>query len=230
MRTLGAKQKIRILILVLATAVTCPAAEIGGGVDQSACLPGAFKIMRFGASDAKGKAGASFSVLFDASNYQANNFDSAAKSAMSTWSTVTGSAWRYNFAGYSSIPPASSDGRMSVTKGGTTLPPGVLAATLTTAVASTGEILDSDIFVNGAMPLSTSPGPADFDFESIVLHEMGHGLGLDHNDGCYITRTVMQSTIAAGAIARSLFPPEMDGLQYLYPAAGAPGPAIGITA
>lgn len=187
-------------------------------------------MIRFGTSDVKGKAGASFSVLFDAPNYQANNFDSSLKSAMSTWSTVSGSAWRYNFAGYSSTPASSADGRMSVTKGGTSFPAGVLAATLTTAIASTGEILDSDIFVNPVMPLSTAPGPADFDFESVLLHEMGHGFGLDHNDGCYATRTVMQSSIVPGAITRSLFPPEMDGVRYLYPAPGAPPPSVGITA
>ncbi|MBI3694140.1 MAG: matrixin family metalloprotease [Acidobacteria bacterium] len=194
-----------------------------GDVEQSACKPGGFKVLRFGSVEARGKAGASFNVQLDANNYQGNGFDAASRSAMATWSVVSGSNWRYVFSGYAA-GASSSDGQMTVQKGGTSFPQGVLAATLVSADSSTGQIVDSDTFFNPAVSFSAgSPGPGEFDFQSVALHEMGHGLGLDHNDGCYPSPTVMQSAIAAGAERRILFPPEIEGVRFLYPGTGPGG-------
>ncbi|HYM12001.1 MAG TPA: BACON domain-containing carbohydrate-binding protein [Bryobacterales bacterium] len=198
-------------------------AETGTAADQSACKPGGFKLLTFGTVEASGKAGASFNVLFDAANYRSNDFDSALRSAMSTWSTVSGSRWQYQFYGYLNGTPSSGDGQMEIAKGGYSFPSGVLATTLTSAIASTGQIVDSDTFFNPAVSFSANPGPGDFDFQTVALHEMGHGLGLDHNDGCYAVPTVMQSSIGAGVQRRSLFPPETAGVGYLYPGSGGVG-------
>lgn len=223
-----------ILALIMATALATAAAGLPAELDQAArqtaCKPGGFTLIRFnGGSEARGKADASFSVFLDSSATQG---DSAFRAAMSTWSSVSGSRWRYSLAGYRD-GVSSSDGQMSVLRGGRGFPNGVLATTLVTAVGSTGEIVDSDIFFNPEMRFSTAPGPGEFDFESVALHEMGHGLGLDHNDACSPARTVMQSALSSGALVRSLAGPEQEGARFLYPgfnAGGEGGSGVVVTA
>jgi len=212
-------QPVKIFSCLLAAATVALAAETLPDPAQAACKPSGFAVIRFSNGvEGQGQAEKNFGVSFDSANYQGNTFDNALRSAMASWSGVSGSAWRYTFAGYTSAAPASSDGRMTVSRGGMNFPSGVLATTMISAIAATGQIVDSDIFFNPSSNLVT--GGSGIDFESVALHEMGHGLGLDHNDGCYSTRTVMQSTIAAGTVARNLQPPEMDGVRYLYAGSG----------
>ena len=208
-----------IPVLLLALAVWARAADVATP-PQSLCKPGGFTVLTFdNGMEARGKADARLDVSFDAFEYQGNDFDAALRAAMSTWSGVSGSRWRYSFAGYTSTSASSRDGAMTVSRGSTSFPAGVLAVTVVSAVASTGQIVDADIFVNPTF----SFGPGDYDFESVVLHEMGHGLGLDHNDTCTASRTVMQSTIGRAVQARSLLSPEVEGLRYLYPASSGGG-------
>ncbi len=207
----------------LAFAVLCAAAEVGPVVPQTACQPGGFTLLQFsGGVVARPKPDGSFNVNLDNSAYQGNAFDAALRSAMSTWSSVGGSSWRYNFSGYTAALPSTGDGQMTVVSGGgRSFPSGVLATTMIRG-AGDGTIYDSDIFFNPAYNLTTTG--SGLDFESVALHEMGHGLGLDHNDGCYTTRTVMQSAIASDTQRRSLAPPEIEGLRYLYSGSGAAPP------
>ncbi len=214
----------RLAVFVLVLALIVPAAELPSDVPQLFCQPGGFVVSRFGgAVQVQPKAGASFNVFFDAAAYQSNAFDAALRAAMSSWSTVDGSAWSYNFAGYSNAAPSGSDGQMTVVRGGQSFPPGVLAVTIFRGVGSTGELIDSDIFFNSNAPITTSPGAGEYDFQSIALHEMGHGLGLDHNDACLPTPTVMHSTIGGAVQRRSLLPAEVEGVRFLYPGSPSGG-------
>ncbi len=209
-----------IPILFLGLAVWARAADVATPAPQSLCKSGGFSVLTLdNAVEVRGKADAKFDVSLDAFEYQGNDFDAALRSAMSAWSGVSGSRWRYAFAGYASTSASSRDGAMTVSRGGTSFPAGVLAVTVLSAVASSGQIVDADIFVNPTF----SFGAGDYDFESVVLHEMGHGLGLDHNDNCTASRTVMQSTIGRGVQSRSLLSPEVEGVRYLYPAGSGGG-------
>ncbi|HZS49734.1 MAG TPA: BACON domain-containing carbohydrate-binding protein [Bryobacterales bacterium] len=212
-----------MLVLFFAGAAACLAAGSGTTADDTACMQGGFKLITFGNTPVIGKAGASFNVFFDSAGFEGNSFDSALRSAMSSWSSVSASAWRYNFSGYTAAGASPNDQQMEIIKGGMSFPSGVLATTLVGALVSTGQITDSDTFFNPAYSLSTSPGPNDFDFQSVALHEMGHGLGLAHNDGCNPQPTVMQSAIAPGEQRRNLFSPELAGVTYLYPGSGGGG-------
>jgi len=66
------------------------------------------------------------------------------------------------------------------------------------------------------------------DVESVVLHELGHVLGLDHvND----TNEVMHPTIPVGDPQRSLGPGERTAMRLLYPSSAPAAPTcVGVTA
>ena len=218
---------MRILFLVLATASAGTAAELTEVAPQSLCRAGGFSAIRFNGTETRGKADARFNVFVDAANYQGRGFDAALRSAMAAWTGVPGARWSYSFSGFSPAPASSSDGEMTVVRGGASFGSGVLASTIITAQISTGHILDSDVFFNPEIRFATAQSQGEFDFESVALHELGHGLGLDHNDACSAARTVMYPTISVGAQVRSLFGPEVEGVRYLYPAAGG-GPGGGV--
>lgn len=62
------------------------------------------------------------------------------------------------------------------------LPPSALAITTVTFGASSGEIRDTDVQVNLTQPLSVSATARGNDLPTILLHEVGHVLGIDHSD------------------------------------------------
>ena len=83
-------------------------------------------------------------------------------------------------------------------------------------------IEDSDIFFNPALPVWPEPTNAQIDFESVVLHELGHALGLGHNDNCVVGPTIMESLVDLGEIRRTLSDSENEGVRYLYPSSSSP--------
>lgn len=46
-----------------------------------------------------------------------------------------------------------------------------------------GEIVETDIEINGAQPFAARPGEAGYDVLSALVHEVGHALGFDHSCG-----------------------------------------------
>lgn len=78
-------------------------------------------------------------------------------------------------------------------------------------------IRDSDIFFNPAIPFGVEPTSGEIDFETVLLHELGHSLGLDHNDNCVVGRTVMESVVDLQELRRDLSSSEMEGVRFLYP-------------
>jgi hypothetical protein len=214
------EMNMRNLWLGLMVVTLASAGDIGPGTVPSECFPGGFTLIEFpNGVQIQPKPDANFNVHFDADDYQGNAFDTALRTAMSNWSTVSGSGWRYNFADYTLLPPSSSDGQMTIVRGGMLLAPGVLAATLVSAFAN-GQLVDADIYFNPSVPWGTDGGAGAFDFQSVALHEQGHGLGLDHNDACTASPTVMESVIGLGVLRRTLQGPEQEGVRYLYPGAG----------
>jgi len=94
-----------------------------------------------------------------------------------------------------------------------------LAITSTTSAALTGEILDADIIFNPdpTLPFSTSPTtPAlSYDFETVLTHEVGHLLGLDHSA---ILSATMFPRVSLGVNApRALSADDIAGVSSIYP-------------
>jgi hypothetical protein len=98
-----------------------------------------------------------------------------------------------------------------------------LAVTLISKDASLARgIKDSDIFFNPAIPYGVDPISGEIDFEMVLMHELGHSLGLDHNDNCVVGRTVMESVVDLQEIRQELSSSEMEGVRFLYPTGGEP--------
>jgi hypothetical protein len=85
--------------------------------------------------------------------------------------------------------------------------------------ADTGEIWDADIEINGTGPSIGIDGSGEIDLQSLLTHEAGHMLGLDHSD-------VAGATMVAGYEAtdtslRSLESDDVTGICAIFPP-GAP--------
>lgn len=103
--------------------------------------------------------------------------------AFDTWQQVPGPGLTSEFVGFTSRDPISGDGMSVVGFRPRPELDRTLASTSFTVDDVTGEILEADIFVNSAFAWSVAPAgePGRFDVESILVHELGHLLGLGHS-------------------------------------------------
>ena len=163
----------------------------------------------------------------------ATELQDAVGRAFATWQAVPTSAITYQFAGATAALPGRDDGVSTLGFQSRPDMDRVLAATSFLVDASTGALIESDIFFNSAFAWSVAPaGEANrFDLESIALHEIGHLSGLAHSalgetelrEGG--GRRVLASeavmfpiAFAAGTIAgRTLKADDIAGISDLYP-------------
>ena len=91
-----------------------------------------------------------------------------------------------------------------------------VAKTTVTFDADTGEILDADIEINQANNnLTVSDEVIEYDLQSILTHEIGHLIGLDHSPDSDAT---MYASYEPGTVdQRSLSPDDMEAVCAAYP-------------
>lgn len=173
----------------------------------------------------------------DSNGVTAADVRGAVQRAATTWSTVSTANVRFTVQGMTSAPPEGTDGKNTI--GFLDRPDldRVLGATSFMVDAVTGEIYEADIFFNTSFLFSVSAGGQNnrVDLESLVLHELGHMLGLGHsaigetertsNGGRRVTGSgavMFPIALTAGAIAdRVLQADDVAGLLDLYPTAPA---------
>lgn len=232
-----------ILLTFVLLTPTLSQAQILGQPPSEACKPGEFTVI--GYPDEYGpKSSPSFDVLIDErfrGNFLTKNrtWVNEIVASVNKWNDISDTNWNFRVAGMTSEAPSAVDGRVTIAACGadfgcpTTQPPsppggpggGVIdfrATTLAVTLISQDPTLqkgikDSDIFFNPAIPFGVDPTSGEIDFESIMMHELGHSLGLDHNDNCVVGRTVMESVIDLQEIRRDLSSSELEGVRFLYP-------------
>ncbi len=102
-----------------------------------------------------------------------------------------------------------------------------LAITITTYQTSSGRITDADILLNADYGWWTGADDCHgaYDVQAIVTHEVGHLLGLAHDDG-NTDSTMYPTASTCETLKRDLADGDLEGLAYLYQVVG-PAPDAG---
>ncbi len=146
----------------------------------------------------------------------------AVQGAFDAWEGVEGANVDFEFQGMTSIRTAGRDGTNLVTfvddTGlGALLGSSTLAATFSFFRRSGSELLfdESDIAFNPSHSLTTSGEAGRFDIQSVLTHEVGHMLGLDHSG--LVSSVMAPFAIQDQTDQRVLLRDDIAGVSEIYP-------------
>lgn len=78
---------------------------------------------------------------------------------------------------------------------------------------ATGATSSSDIDINANYSWANGAAPGRYDVQTIVLHEIGHSVGLDHSGN---SNAVMYAYAYTNTTKRSLHSDDINGVQSIY--------------
>jgi hypothetical protein len=148
-----------------------------------------------------------------------------------TWQAVPNLPLSSQFVGFTGMTPSGATGATVIGFEDHPELDRVLGATSFTIDTVTGEILDSEIFLNSEFPWSVADAgePGRQDVQSIITHELGHLHGLGHSAIGETEllagggrRVLAEGSImfpiafTAGALDRALYPDDVAGISDIY--------------
>ena len=140
--------------------------------------------------------------------------------ALRTWTRASCTAWRARYDGERAAV-AADDGVNIVLFHDDAWPAELVSGAVAQTVVHTdgsGRYRDADIHVNGKdFRFSLDAAAGTLDLRSVLVHELGHALGLGHSDAARATM------FATGLRWRSLEQDDVDGVCSLYPGVGVAG-------
>lgn len=205
------KKHLVLVLLVLCTAGAAAAYTrltlSGGGSPRYTTLPVQYWINEKG-----------FSQIPNGSEFN------AVHSAFETWRKVSIAALTVQYMGTTPALGVGRDGMnvISFADGSTPLGSTTIAATFSFFKSGSGGTITDEadiIFNTTAFSFSTSGESGKYDIQSVLTHEVGHLLGLDHSA---LVSSVMAPFAALSVIAqRTLMYDDMAGIAEIYPNAAA---------
>lgn len=146
---------------------------------------------------------------------------SAIHNANTTWNNagVGDLVYRYTNSTHNVVPTSfdnyySNDQQNRVLKGELGTSHGIIAETHIFGTIKSGvlKIIEADIVLNVSYAFGTGVSNNYYDVETVMLHELGHAIGLDHG----AIGSVMQVGVPIGENRRALTQDDLNGLNYLY--------------
>ncbi len=143
--------------------------------------------------------------------------------AAETWNLAPGKKFNFLYFGNTYSNVIQYNGKNEIIWGNTYSPYALAEAqTWTTGDDFHGNIIEADIVYNENAEWSVNPNSAQYDIQTVALHELGHWLCLTDLYGNLQgypqdTHKVMFGIKGTGEIVHSLSPEDIAGIRYIYP-------------